>query len=99
MRGKKKERNIRTFGVEFPGMRSFFAQSIVSSRFLITFAPLYRGVEQLAARWAHNPKVGGSSPPPATKPGILVEISGFSIVLLLQIADTEAIHSKEELSV
>lgn len=26
----------------------------------------YRGVEQLAARWAHNPKVGGSSPPPAT---------------------------------
>ena len=28
---------------------------------------LYRGVEQLAARWAHNPKVGGSSPPSATK--------------------------------
>ena len=27
---------------------------------------LHRGVEQLAARWAHNPKVGGSSPPPAT---------------------------------
>ena len=27
----------------------------------------HRGVEQLAARWAHNPKVGGSSPPPATK--------------------------------
>lgn len=25
------------------------------------------GVEQLVARWAHNPKVGGSSPPPATK--------------------------------
>ena len=23
-------------------------------------------MEQLAARWAHNPKVGGSSPPPAT---------------------------------
>ena len=28
---------------------------------------IHRGVEQLAARWAHNPKVGGSSPPPATK--------------------------------
>ncbi len=28
---------------------------------------IYRGMEQLAARWAHNPKVGGSSPPPATK--------------------------------
>ena len=28
--------------------------------------PPYRGVEQLVARRAHNPKVGGSSPPPAT---------------------------------
>ena len=27
----------------------------------------YRGVEQLVARRAHNPEVGGSSPPPATK--------------------------------
>jgi hypothetical protein len=26
-----------------------------------------RGVEQLVARWAHNPKVTGSSPVPATK--------------------------------
>ena len=26
-----------------------------------------RGVEQLAARWAHNPKVRGSSPLPATR--------------------------------
>ena len=25
-----------------------------------------RGVEQLVARWAHNPKVSGSSPVPAT---------------------------------
>ena len=35
--------------------------------FLITFASRYRGVEQLAARWAHNPKVGSSSLPSATK--------------------------------
>ena len=28
---------------------------------------IYRGVEQLVARWAHNPKVTGSSPVPATK--------------------------------
>ena len=28
---------------------------------------LYRGVEQLVARRAHNPEAGGSSPPPATK--------------------------------
>ncbi len=27
----------------------------------------YRGMEQLAARRAHNPKVEGSSPSPATK--------------------------------
>ena len=30
------------------------------------FANLNRGVEQLVARWAHNPKVTGSSPVPAT---------------------------------
>ena len=29
-------------------------------------SPHYRGVEQLVARRAHNPEVGGSSPPPAT---------------------------------
>jgi hypothetical protein len=28
---------------------------------------LNRGVEQLVARWAHNPKDGGSNPPPATR--------------------------------
>ncbi len=32
-----------------------------------TFVPPNRGVEQLVARWAHNPKVTGSSPVPATK--------------------------------
>lgn len=31
---------------------------------------IHRGMEQLAARWAHNPKVGGSSPPPATQKGL-----------------------------
>ena len=29
----------------------------------------YRGVEQLVARWAHNPKVIGSSPISATTEG------------------------------
>ena len=29
--------------------------------------PEYRGIEQLEARRAHNPEVGGSSPPPATR--------------------------------
>ena len=27
---------------------------------------IYRGVEQMEARWAHNPKAVGSSPTPAT---------------------------------
>ena len=32
-----------------------------------TVKMIHRGVEQLAARWAHNPKVVGSNPTPATK--------------------------------
>ena len=27
---------------------------------------MHRGIEQSVARWAHNPKVAGSSPAPAT---------------------------------
>ena len=40
----------------------------------------YRGIEQLEARRAHNPEVGGSSPPPATIkiPGIHYEYRDFS---------------------
>ena len=34
--------------------------------FLPCDAPVRRGVEQLVARRAHNPEVGGSSPSPAT---------------------------------
>ena len=33
---------------------------------VIIFLLMHRGVEQLAARRAHNPKVVGSSPAPAT---------------------------------
>ena len=44
--------------------------------------PLYLhphcGVEQLVARWAHNPKVVGSSPTPATKKA-WIEDPGFFI--------------------
>ena len=33
----------------------------------------------VAARWAHNPKVGGSNPPPATKVAKIakIEVSDF----------------------
>ncbi len=34
------------------------------------FVKIYRGVEQLVARRAHNPKVVGSSPTPATTKGV-----------------------------
>jgi hypothetical protein len=35
-------------------------------------------MEQLVARWAHNPKVTGSSPVPATKVKPLI-VSGFLV--------------------
>ena len=34
----------------------------------------YRGVEQGLARWAHNPKVGGSNPPPAISSGGIAQL-------------------------
>ena len=39
-------------------------------------------MEQLAARRAHNPKVGGSSPPPATKVHNSLELSTFFILMI-----------------
>ena len=38
---------------------------------------IHRGVEQLAARRAHNPEAGGSSPPPATKEDKSQDLSSF----------------------
>ena len=39
--------------------------------------PSYRGVEQLVARRAHNPKVVGSSPAPATRKSLDAQHQGF----------------------
>ena len=50
---------------------------------MFTFAVLYRGVEQLVARRAHNPEVGGSSPPPATKQDNSFGLSLFFIPIPL----------------
>ena len=41
---------------------------------------IHRGVEQLAARRAHNPEVGGSSPPPATIEEIQIGFPLFFMV-------------------
>ena len=48
----------------------------------VTLRPLtiHRGVEQLAARRAHNPEVGGSSPPPATIEEIQIGFPLFFMV-------------------
>ncbi len=42
------------------------AEKFAVSKNVRIFAVQYRGIEQLVARRAHNPEVGGSSPPPAT---------------------------------
>ena len=42
---------------------------------------IHRGVEQLAARRAHNPEVGGSSPPPATTADDLKKSSAFFVLV------------------
>ena len=40
--------------------------SLVAGSFVAYISILHRGVEQLVARRAHNPKVAGSNPAPAT---------------------------------
>jgi hypothetical protein len=43
---------------------------------------LYRGVEQLVARRAHNPEVIGSSPFPATKTKVNISVDLFYYMLI-----------------
>jgi hypothetical protein len=47
-------------------LKKIFQENLASNRNSSIFAAQNRGVEQLVARWAHNPKVTGSSPVPAT---------------------------------
>ena len=50
------------------------------------YLPSHRGVEQLVARRAHNPKVVGSSPAPATKFNPLPTVGkGFLLFIALTI--------------
>ena len=55
------------------------------TKYCLSLYPQYRGVEQLAARWAHNPKVTGSSPVPATKTKRITRVVLFFHVLTLNI--------------
>lgn len=53
-----------------------------------TFAPVkHRGVEQLVARWAHNPKVIRSSRISATTMRIKGFINHFILIFLIPIKD------------
>ncbi len=45
---------------------SIFAEQYRETLSVSSVDKLYRGMEQLVARWAHNPKAVGSSPAPAT---------------------------------
>ena len=47
----------------------------------------FSGVEQWPARWAHNPKVGGSNPSPATTKTLFIE--GFFVLYKFYLAFME----------
>ena len=46
--------------------KPYFCLIFAVAKAIVLHSKTYRGMEQLVARWAHNPKAGGSSPPPAT---------------------------------
>ncbi len=64
-------------------MKNESKHTIVSPNTTLCFLKVYKilkiycGVEQLVARWAHNPKVIGSSPVPATKESRYRNVSAF----------------------
>ena len=47
------------------------------------------GWSSLVARWAHNPKVGGSNPPPATN---FLRDSYLQVTRILQVASLSRVH-------
>ena len=55
-----------------------FLDKVPNREYTSKVLKIYRGVEQLAARRAHNPKVLGSSPSPATiEKSVIVIVTGF----------------------
>ena len=53
------------------------------------------GVEQLVARWAHNPKVAGSSPAPATSKSLAL-CAGFFLCPNFEIARKFELKTHDE---
>ena len=56
------------------------SQALIQDENSLTLASLHRGVEQLVAHRAHNPKVVGSNPTPATRKAQAVIVCAFSIL-------------------
>jgi hypothetical protein len=54
-------------------------------------------VEQLVARWAHNPEVIGSSPVPATKREKSLEMATFFVLSQFKVLENIAILQKTHL--
>ena len=53
----------------FAASKIRYHESMINQKIEIDIK-IYRGMEQLVARWAHNPKAVGSSPAPATTEAI-----------------------------
>ncbi len=56
----------KVYLIDITGMNSYICSPKLKQKTSKFLKILYRGVEQLVARRAHNPKVVGSSPAPAT---------------------------------
>ena len=57
----------KSYLIDITGMNGYICEPKIENRKAKFLKKLYRGVEQLVARRAHNPKVIGSSPIPATR--------------------------------
>ena len=67
-------------------------------RRIVRLYKTYRGMEQLVARRAHNPKVTGSSPVPATKEEKSSEMVTFFILRHSKALENKGILRKKSLT-
>ena len=59
----------------FPGVsKTFLCMYLYFEKVAVLLQSQQRGMEQLVARWAHNPKVAGSSPAPATRKSVQLTV-------------------------
>jgi hypothetical protein len=58
----------------FKNFKKSLSFNLLCHTLLLSFLKAYRGVEQWLARWAHNPKAGGSNPSPANFLGGIAQL-------------------------